>query len=68
MPPVERFRRATWGAGRMICHEFKGGIGTSSRVVDLAMHTYTVGVLVQANYDLVTISGSTVSRSDGRSH
>ncbi len=34
----------------MICHEFKGGIGTSSRVVDLAMHTYTVGVLVQANY------------------
>ena len=36
----------------MICHEFKGGIGTSSRVVDLAMHTYTVGVLVQANYGL----------------
>jgi D-aminopeptidase len=30
----------------MICHEFKGGIGTSSRLVG----TYTVGVLVQANH------------------
>lgn len=38
------------GGTGMICHEFKGGIGTSSRVVDLAMHTYTVGILVQANY------------------
>ena len=38
------------GGTGMICHEFKGGIGTSSRVVDLAMHSYTVGVLVQANY------------------
>lgn len=38
------------GGTGMICHEFKGGIGTSSRVVDLAMNTYTVGVLVQANY------------------
>ena len=38
------------GGTGMICHEFKGGIGTSSRVVDAAMHTYTVGVLVQANY------------------
>ena len=38
------------GGTGMICHEFKGGIGTSSRVVDSAMHSYTVGVLVQANY------------------
>jgi D-aminopeptidase len=38
------------GGTGMICHEFKGGIGTSSRVVDLAMHSYTVGVLVQSNY------------------
>ena len=38
------------GGTGMICHEFKGGIGTASRVVDQAMHTYTVGVLVQANY------------------
>jgi D-aminopeptidase len=34
------------GGTGMICHGFKGGIGTSSRVVD----SYTVGVLVQANY------------------
>ena len=34
------------GGTGMICHEFKGGIGTSSRVVG----AHTVGVLVQANY------------------
>jgi D-aminopeptidase len=39
------------GGTGMICHEFKGGIGTSSRVVETkAGETYTVGVLVQANY------------------
>lgn len=38
------------GGTGMICHEFKGGIGTSSRVVDAAGGQYTVGVLVQANY------------------
>lgn len=34
------------GGTGMICHTFKGGIGTSSRVVG----DHTVGVLVQANY------------------
>jgi D-aminopeptidase len=34
----------------MICHGFKGGIGTSSRVTDTAVGQYTVGVLVQANH------------------
>lgn len=34
------------GGTGMICHGFKGGIGTSSRVVGAG----TVGVLVQANY------------------
>jgi D-aminopeptidase len=34
------------GGTGMICHEFKGGIGTSSR----AVNGYVVGVLVQANY------------------
>ena len=33
----------------MICHEFKGGIGTASRVVD-EVEGCVVGVLVQANY------------------
>jgi D-aminopeptidase len=35
------------GGTGMICHEFKGGIGTASRTVAA---TWTVGVLVQANY------------------
>ena len=34
------------GGTGMICHEFKGGIGTASRVAG----EWTVGVLVQANY------------------
>jgi len=38
------------GGTGMICHGFKGGIGTSSRVVSIAGTPYTVGVLVQANY------------------
>ncbi len=38
------------GGTGMICHGFKGGIGTSSRLVTIADTTYTVGVLVQANY------------------
>ena len=38
------------GGTGMVCHEFKGGIGTASRVVDTAAGGWTVGVLVQANY------------------
>jgi len=38
------------GGTGMICHNFKCGIGTSSRRVDLDGHGYTVGALVQANY------------------
>jgi D-aminopeptidase len=34
----------------MICHGFKGGIGTASRLVEVAGSTYVVGVLVQANH------------------
>jgi D-aminopeptidase len=34
----------------MICHDFKGGIGTASRVVPAASGGYIVGVLVQANH------------------
>ncbi len=44
------------GGTGMICHEFKGGIGTSSRLAG----DWTVGVLVQANYgarELLRIDG-----------
>jgi L-aminopeptidase/D-esterase-like protein len=34
----------------MICHEFKGGIGTASRVLSAERGGWTVGALVQANY------------------
>ena len=46
--PVEE---GTVGGGTgMVCHEFKGGIGTASRVIDSTAGGFTVGVLVQANY------------------
>jgi L-aminopeptidase/D-esterase-like protein len=38
------------GGTGMICNGFKGGIGTSSRRVDLDGEAYTVGALVQCNY------------------
>src|SRR5882672_9921151 len=38
------------GGTGMICNEFKGGIGTSSRVLPANLGGYTVGVLVQCNY------------------
>jgi D-aminopeptidase len=38
------------GGTGMICHGFKGGIGTASRVLDEADGGWTVGVLVQANH------------------
>ena len=34
----------------MVCHGFKGGIGTASRKLPAAQGGYTVGVLVQCNY------------------
>src|SRR6266446_7706279 len=38
------------GGTGMICNEFKGGIGTSSRALPPRLGGYTVGVLVQCNY------------------
>jgi len=38
------------GGTGMICNEFKGGIGTASRVLDAKYGGYTIGVLVQCNY------------------
>jgi D-aminopeptidase len=49
------------GGTGMICHGFKGGIGTSSRLADAC----TVGVLVQANHGTrarLTINGVHVGR------
>jgi D-aminopeptidase len=52
------------GGTGMVCHEFKGGIGTASRIVEL-QEQFTVGVLVQANYGArhsLTIAGVPVGR------
>lgn len=38
------------GGTGMVCHGFKGGIGTASRVLPANQGGYTVGVLVQCNY------------------
>jgi len=59
------------GGTGMICNEFKGGIGTSSRVLDAKHGGYTVGVLVQCNYgqrDQLRIAGVPVGReiTEGR--
>jgi D-aminopeptidase len=40
----------TGGGTGMICHDFKGGTGTASRLVEIAGETYTLGALVQANH------------------
>jgi D-aminopeptidase len=53
------------GGTGMICNEFKGGIGTSSRVLDAKAGGYTVGVLVQCNYgarEELRVAGINVGR------
>jgi D-aminopeptidase len=56
------------GGTGMICHEFKGGIGTSSRVLQAELGGWTVGALVQANYGarhLLRIDGIPAGRLIG---
>ena len=53
------------GGTGMICYGFKGGIGTSSRRVPESAGSYTVGVLVQANFGRrpeLTVAGVPVGR------
>jgi L-aminopeptidase/D-esterase-like protein len=53
------------GGTGMIAHGFKGGTGTSSRVVSMGQSSYTVGALVQANYgrrSLLQIAGVPVGK------
>ncbi len=38
------------GGTGMICYEFKGGTGTASRRITINGESYTMGVLVQANF------------------
>ena len=53
------------GGTGMVCNEFKGGIGTSSRKLEAKFGGYTVGVLVQCNYgwrNQLRIAGVPVGR------
>jgi len=61
--PVEE--GAVGGGTGMVCHGFKGGIGTSSRIIDKSLGGYTLGVLVQSNYGgrtQLTIAGVPVGK------
>ena len=59
-------REGSVGGGTgMICHEFKGGIGTASRRLPESAGGWTVGALVQANYgrrSLLRVDGAPVGR------
>ena len=51
------------GGTGMVCHQFKGGIGTSSRKLPPEQGGWTVGVLVQCNYGsrrLFSVEGAPV--------
>ena len=53
------------GGTGMMCQGFKGGTGTSSRVVKIKDSTYTVGVLVQSNFGSkknLTIAGVPIGK------
>jgi D-aminopeptidase len=59
---------AVGGGTGMVCHEFKGGIGTSSRRLPAESGGFTVGALVQANHgkrDWLRVDGVPVGREIG---
>ena len=61
--PVEE--GSVGGGTGMICHEFKGGIGTASRRLPQEQGGWTVGSLVQANYgsrSMLRVDGAPVGR------
>jgi len=56
------------GGTGMICHRFKGGIGTASREVEVRGDDFVVGVLVQCNYgsrETLRVAGVPVGREIG---
>lgn len=54
------------GGTGMICYEFKGGSGTSSRCLDIDGERFHLGALVQANHGLrpwLTVLGQAIGQS-----
>ena len=60
------FAQGDVGAGKgMTCHDLKGGIGSSSRLVEIGGETFTVGVLVLTNHGCLrdlTVGGENIGK------
>ena len=60
------FEEGDIGGGKgMTCHDLKGGIGSSSRILKLDKKDYTVGALVQSNHGLINdlmINGNNIGK------
>ena len=60
------FAQGDVGAGKgMTCHDLKGGIGSSSRLVEIGGETFTLGVLVLTNHGCLrdlTVGGENIGR------
>ncbi|MBQ7130757.1 MAG: P1 family peptidase [Oscillospiraceae bacterium] len=58
------FEQGDVGAGKgMTCHDLKGGIGSSSRLIDIGEETFTLGILALTNHGSLsdlTIHGKNV--------
>lgn len=61
------FQEGSVGAGTgMSCYELKGGIGSSSRVIELEGKEYTIGTLVLSNcglFNQLQINGKNISKN-----
>ena len=65
---AENVEEGNTGAGTgTVCFGFKGGIGTSSRILPTDYGSYTVGVLVQTNYGgILEIDGKQIGKQLGQ--
>ena len=65
---AENIQEGNVGAGTgTVCFGFKGGIGTSSRILPSDYGSYTVGVLVQTNYGgILEINGKQIGKQLGQ--
>ncbi|WP_257349676.1 P1 family peptidase [Pseudalkalibacillus decolorationis] len=63
---ASEFLEGTVGAGTgMLCYSLKGGIGTASRMMKMEHGTYTMGVLVLANFGILSdlsVNGKAVGK------
>ena len=67
VPAGQGFAEGNVGGGTgMICHQFKGGAGSASRIAATEAGEYTVGVYVQANHGVrerLAVNGAPVGRA-----